>query len=33
MREASRSFDPKLVRLFIEQVLDLGHLYNEANPE
>jgi putative nucleotidyltransferase with HDIG domain len=33
IREAGRSFDPKLVRLFIEQVLDLGHLYNERPGE
>ena len=33
IRESERAFDGKLVRIFIEQVLDLGYLYNEDEAE
>ncbi len=32
IREAGRAFDPALVRLFLEQVLDLGYLYDGHEP-
>ena len=30
LRESGRAFDPELVRLFLERVLDLGYLYQAA---
>ena len=33
LRESGRAFDPDLVRLFLERVLDLGHLYQGAETE
>ncbi|AWN23437.1 PAS sensor protein [Deinococcus irradiatisoli] len=33
IRESGRAFDPALVRLFLEQVLDLGYLYGDDPAE